>query len=133
MRLSPPFRAVAAALGLLASSLAHADLFVISNEAVQIEPGDVRSIYRGEKLFDGATKLVPVDNGPAQEAFLSHVMRMDAPRYNTIWTKKSFREGLIPPPVKSGDLEVIEFVRKTPGAVGYVASPPSGVTVVNRY
>ena len=38
-----------------------------------------------------------------------------------------------PPPVKSGDAEVLDFVRKTPGAVGYVGSAPSGVTVIQKY
>jgi hypothetical protein len=50
-----------------------------------------------------------------------------------VWTKKSFREGINPPPVKSGDTEVADFVKKTPGAVGYVSSQPSGVNVIHKY
>lgn len=123
---------IAATLGLF-STLSHADIFVISNPSTQIAAGEVKDVFTGEKQFAGSTKLIPVDNGPAQEAFLSSALKMEASRYNTIWTKKSFREGLNPPSVKSGDTEVADFVRKTPGAVGYVTSQPSGVTVVHKY
>ncbi len=122
----------AAALALACAS-AHADVFVISNPGTQIAAGEVKEVFTGEKQFAGPTKLIPVDNGPAQEAFLSAVLRMEGSRYNTIWTKKSFREGLNPPAVKSGDTEVADFVRRTPGAVGYVTSQPNGVNVVHKY
>jgi ABC-type phosphate transport system substrate-binding protein len=117
----------------LAAVPAHADLFVISNTATAIAGGDVKDVFTGEKQFAGSTKLIPVDNAPAQDSFLSHALKMDAARYNTIWTKKSFREALNPPSVKAGDAEVMDFVRKTPGAVGYVSSQPSGVNVVIKY
>jgi hypothetical protein len=57
-------------------------------------------------------------------------MHMDAAKYNGIWTKKSFRDGLTPPAVKSGDAEVIEFVKRTSGAIGYASSAPAGVKVI---
>jgi len=127
-------RILAATIGLAGSAVAHADLFVIANPATQITASEIKEIFTGEKQIAGSVKLVPVDNGPVQEAFLDTALRMDAPRYNTIWTKKSFREGIIPPTVKSGDNDVIEFVRRTPGAVGYISSnPPNGVTVVRKY
>lgn len=114
-------------------TFAVAEVFVISNSATQIAPGEIKEVFTGDKQFAGSTKLVPVDNGPAQDEFLSSALKMDVSRYNTIWTKKSFREGLNAPPVKSGDNEVVEYVRKTPGAVGYVKSAPSGVTVVQKF
>ena len=124
-------RTVAAA-SLLAAGAAHAELYVIANPATQVSPGDIRDIFVGNKQFSGGTKLVPIDNGPVQEVFLATTLKMEATRYNTIWTKKSFREGMIPPTVKSGDLDVLEFVKKTPGAIGYVSSPPpTSVTIVH--
>lgn len=117
----------------MGSAAAHADLFVIANAGTQVAAGEIKEIFTGEKQFAGAVKLVPVDNGPAQESFLSNAMRMDAARYNTIWTKKSFREGLVPPSVKAGDSEVIEFVRRTPGAIGYTTVQPNGVNIVRKY
>ncbi|HEY6898165.1 MAG TPA: phosphate ABC transporter substrate-binding protein [Rhodocyclaceae bacterium] len=117
----------------LVSTLAFADVYVISNSGAQLAPTDVRDVFIGEKQFAGSVKLIPVDNGALQEKFLDAVMKMDASRYSTVWTKKSFREGINPPPVKSGDAEVTDFVKKTPGAVGYVSSQPSGVNVIHKY
>lgn len=119
--------------GILLSGAAVADVVVIANPGTQVSAADVADIFLGEKQFAGSLKLVPVDNGPQQEAFLSKVLKLDGGKYNSKWAKKSFREGLNPPAVKSGDLEVAEYVKRTPGAVGYVASAPAGVTVVQKY
>lgn len=122
------------AFGIAASGLAHADdLFIIANSATPIAAGDIKDVFTGEKQFAGSAKLIPVDNGPAQEAFLATALGMGAARYNTIWTKKAFREGVIPPSVKAGDNEVLDFVSKTSGAVGYVRSEPRGVAIIKKY
>lgn len=116
----------------LASMPAGAELYIVANPGTPVSAADIKDIFTGQKQFSGPVKLTPVDNAAAQEAFLASALRMEAGRYNTIWTKKSFREGLNPPYVKTGDAEVIEFVRKTPGGIGYVSSaPPGSVTIVN--
>lgn len=116
------------------SMLAQAQsVVVIANSGTPVAAADVVEIFLGEKQFVGSTKIVPVDNGPMQDAFLSKVLSLDSGKYNAKWAKKSFREGLNPPAVKSGDLEVVEYVKRTPGAVGYVGSSPAGVTVVHKY
>lgn len=121
------------AAAILCTNVAFADVFVITHSSVQISGNDVREIFVGDKQFAGSVKLIPVDNGPSQEQFLSKVLKMDGAKYNSTWTKKSFREGLNPPAVKSGDAEVVDYVKKTPGAVGYVGSAPAGVTVVQKF
>lgn len=106
------------------------DIIVISNSGVSLSASDVRDIFLGEKQFAGNTKLVVIDNAALQDGFLDKYIHMDLNKYNSIWTKKSFRDGLNPPAVKSGDAEVIEFVKRTPGAIGYVSHPASGVNTV---
>lgn len=108
-------------------------LVLVANSGVQISASDVADVFLGEKQFAGAAKLVPVDNGPVQELFLRQVLNMNGVTYYTKWAKKSFRDGISPPSVRSGDAEVIEFVKHTPGAVGYVTNVPAGVTVIRRY
>jgi ABC-type phosphate transport system substrate-binding protein len=121
----------AAAFLLLASQFANAaGVVVIANSDTSVSSDDVRDIFLGEKQFAGSTKLIVIDNAALQNSFLSQVMHMDAAKYNGIWTKKSFRDGLTPPAVKSGDAEVIEFIKRTPGAIGYVSSTPAGVKVI---
>ena len=104
---------------------------VITHPGVSIAADDVRDVFLGEKQVAGGVKLVPVDNAAEQAAFLAQVIKLDASKYATAWTKKSFRDGLNPPAVKSSDAEVIDFVKRTPGAVSYVgAAPGAGVNIV---
>jgi hypothetical protein len=110
-----------------------ADLYVIANSGVNLTAADAREVFLGEKQFSGSIKLVPVDNAAVQEAFLAKVIKMDSAKYASSWTKKSFRDGLTPPALKSSDVEVIEFVKRTPGAVGYVSTSPSNVSVIQKF
>ena len=121
-------------IGLTAQALAE-DIYVIAHPAAGVTAADVREIFLGEKQFAGSVKIIPVDNTAIQEVFLSKVMKMDAAKYSTTWTKKAFRDGLSPPAPKSGgDADVTNYVKSTPGAVGYVTTKPGGgVAVVEKY
>ena len=120
------------ALALPSASLA--DVYVIANPAATVSAGDIKDIYLGEKQMSGSTKLVPVDNSAAQSEFLSKVLELDTGKYDSLWTKKSFRDGVNPPAVKSSDAEVISAVKANPGGIGYVSSaPPAGVTVIKKF
>ena len=117
-----------------ACAVAHAaDLYVICNARAQLTAGDVRDLFLGEKQFAGAVKLVPVDNSAAQIMFLEKLLKMNAAKYSTTWIKKSFRDGINPPLVTGSDAEALAYVRRTPGACSYVATPtPADVVVVSR-
>jgi len=106
------------------------DIVVITNSGVTISTVEIKDVFLGEKQFAGSTKLVVIDNKSVQEKFLSKFLGFDIAKYNSIWTKKSFRDGLNPPSTKQNDSEVIEFVKQTPGAVGYVSTSPEGVNIV---
>jgi hypothetical protein len=124
---------VLAAASLVTLAARAGDLYVISNSGTTVSASDVREIYLGEKQIAGGVKLVPVDNAAAQDQFLAKVMKMEAAKYTASWTKKSFRDGVSPPPVKGSDAETIEFVKGTAGAVGYVGTSPGGVNVVGKF
>jgi len=61
------------------------------------------------------------------------VLQTDVAKDSARWTKKAFREGLVAPAVKGSDAPVTAFVKATPGAVGCVAGPSSGVKVLQTY
>jgi len=126
-------RYVLALLVLHAGAPALAQHFVITHPGTTLGAPEVRDAFLGEKQFANGVKLVPVDSIPLQEEFLGRMLNIDRTRYNAIWTKKAFRDGLVQPPQKSGDNEVLDFVRRTPGAVGYVGTQPTGVNVVQKY
>jgi hypothetical protein len=115
----------------IASPRASAQVVAITNPSVTLTADDLRDVFLGEKQLAGSTKLVPVDNASTQDLFLAKVIKLDATKYTNAWTKKSFRDGLTPPAIKATDAEVIDFVKRTSGAVGYVKSAPSaGVNTI---
>lgn len=118
--------------GSLGAALAG-DVLVIANTGTSLSPSEVKEVFLGEKQFAGTVKLVPVDNAAIQPDFLAKVMNMDAAKYSGAWTKKSFRDGVNAPAVKSGDLEVMEFVKRTPEAIGYVSAGATGVSVIGKF
>ena len=110
------------------------EVYVIAHPSVALSQAELRDMYLGEKQFAGSLKLVPVDNPVIQGYFLEKAILMDASKYALLWTKKGFRGGLSSPLVKTGDAEVISLVKTTPGAVGYVSTPPPpGVTQLFKY
>lgn len=130
-RLRPAVRAALALATAFAAAGASAQT-VITNSGFTATAADVHDIYVGDKQYAGSTRVVAVDNASAQKAFLEHVLKLEPGKYNSIWAKKSFREGLNAPLTKSTDSEVVDFVKKTPGAIGYIgdASKAVGVNVV---
>ena len=126
--------AACAAVFVATAGVAQAQsVVVICNPGTTLAAGDVNDVFLGEKQMAGATKLTPVDNGALQEAFVSKLLGMDVAKYKAAWAKKAFRDGLTAPSVKGGDADVVDFVKKTPGAVGYVQTAPAGVTVIKQY
>lgn len=107
-------------------------IVIIANTAVTISADEVADVYTGEKQFSGSIRLVPVDNAVLQVDFLSGILGMDTVKYNRIWTRRLFRDGLPQPAMKSSDAEVTAYVKRTPGAIGYVSSVSPGVKVISR-
>jgi hypothetical protein len=123
----------AAALAAAFCAPAAADLYVVANAGLSLSAEDVRDAYLGDKQIAGGTKLVPLDNAAQQKEFLERALKLDGAKYNAIWIKKGFRDGLNAPAVKAGDAEVIAAVRGTPGGVGYVSAPPKDLKVIAKY
>jgi len=121
------------AVAVLAPAARAGELYVFCNSGVSLQAGDLRDVFMGEKQFAGTVKLQPADNSASQAAFLDKVLKMDAGKYATTWTKKSFRDGVNPPPTKGTDAEAVEYAKRTPGGCSYSGSEPGGgVTVVAK-
>lgn len=127
-------RTLAAAAITLAAWSAHAgDLYVVSGAAVNLSADEVREVFLGDKQFAGSVKLSPVENSALQADFQSRVLKVDAARYASIWSKKGFRDGLTPPPARGGDADVLASIKANPGTVGYVSKPSADVKIIARY
>lgn len=106
---------------------------VIAHPSVELTADQVRDLFLGEIQYSGNLRLVPVDNRELQSEFLSRVLQTDERKYTARWTRKTYREGVAAPDIRAGDAEVAAFVRRTPGAVGYVANPSQGVKVLQAF
>ena len=110
------------------------DLYVVCNAGVVLHGGDVRDLFIGEKSFADRTRLTPADNLATQAAFLDRVLKLNASKYASLWTKKAFRDGSNPPLLKNNDAEALAFVLQTPGGCSYVGTPPpASVAVIAKY
>ena len=92
----------------------------------------VTSISRAElsKIFlkrlrtwSDRTPAVPVDqvpHSPVRDEFTRWIHRRSVVNVEVYWKRLIFSGRAVPPLEIATDAEVIEFVRSTPGAVGYV-------------
>lgn len=123
----------AAVLALAGGAARAGDLYVVAHPSVNLSADEVREVFLGDKQFAGSVKLAPVENASLQADFQSRVLKVDAARYASVWSKKGFREGLTPPPVRATDADVINGIKANPGTVGYVAKPTADVKVIQKY
>ncbi len=83
------------------------------------------------------TAVAPVDqsaNSTVRGRFSKDVLGQSYGSVQQYWQQRIFSGREIPPPVKSSDEAVIDFVQAHPGAIGYasgVASLPSGVKALS--
>ena len=111
-----------------------ADVTIITNNEIDVSKDDIDDIFSGDKLTVGAIKLNLVENRAIIDEFCKKVMKMDSSKYMSQWAKKSFRDGVSIPKMKNSDTEVLDYVKSTPGGVGYISGgAPAGVKAVAKY
>jgi ABC-type phosphate transport system substrate-binding protein len=94
-------------------------------QGTQIRRAILSSIFLGDvkRWGDGRT-VHPVDrslNSPLREHFTRQVLTVPPDSLQYYWNGKIMK-GALPPPVKQTDEEVLEYVAKTQGAIGYVSA-----------
>lgn len=129
---------LAGLLMILSVSVSFGQNVVIINSghgATSISGSDLANIYLGRSSSLAGSKVVPVDqkntSGPGV-AFLEKVLKLSASDYQNRWVEKMLSGEANPPVVKGSDADVIEFVKATPGGIGYVSASAdlSGVKVL---
>jgi len=125
--------AFALALGPVAAGVADAaDAFVVivhpSVTGASIRRADLGAVFLKKALrwSGGGGLAVPVDQSgtsPVRIAFSEGVLRQPVAQVVQYWQKQMFSAARTsPPPVKATDADVIAFVAKNAGAVGYVTA-----------
>ena len=91
----------------------------------QIPRAALTSIFlkQAPKWGDG-TAVRPVDQSVrslVRKSFSGDVLQQGIVEVQVYWQRK-MSAGVVPPPVKTSDEEIVSFVASTPGAIGYVSA-----------
>ena len=91
----------------------------------QIPRSALTSIFlkQAPRWGDG-TLVLPVDQSVrslVRKSFSGDVLQQGIVEVQVYWQRK-MTAGVVPPPVKTSDEEIVSFVASTPGAIGYVSA-----------
>ena len=115
---------------LLGASAVAGDVKVIANPSVKVESlsaRELKSLYLGEKSSINGTHVEPVieRRGPAHEAFLRDYLGQTDDQLQKYYEALVFTGRGSMPKTVSSDAEVVAYVAKTRGAIGYVGTGAS--------
>jgi GrpB-like predicted nucleotidyltransferase (UPF0157 family) len=115
-----------AAAGLAVNARAASDIVVIGAEGLPpIDAALVHRLYMGRAIeIAGAPVTVAqlTAGSPVRARFLSDWLQSDEERYRAYWTVRRHIGKGAPPQEIDSEARMIEFVQRTPGAVGYVSA-----------
>jgi hypothetical protein len=107
---------------------AHAaDVKVIANNSVaasSVSAGDLKDVFLLDKDSLGGSHVDPVlsKGGPAHEAFIKEYLGKNDSALQAFYRSLVFTGKASMPKSLASDAEVVAYVAKTKGAVGYVGS-----------
>ncbi len=103
-----------------------------SNPARSLRSAYVSELFLGKiRRWDHGEAVAPVDQSArsaARAGFSKSVHRKSVGAVKSYWQQQIFSGRGVPPPELHSDSEVIAYVRRNPGAIGYV----SGSASLNR-
>jgi ABC-type phosphate transport system substrate-binding protein len=113
---------------------------VIVNSSTDISSLSKREVSRlflkKVKTWDNDLKVSPVDLSSKDEArqmFSKEIHGKSVSAIEAYWQQRVFSGRDVPPPERSSDASVVDFVRHNPGAIGYVSETADvrGVRVID--
>ena len=130
MKSTKYFLATAAILFIASLSARAADVKVIANNSVSISSvslDDLKDVFLENKDSLGGSHVEPVllKGGPAHEAFLKEFLGKNDSVLQTYYRSLVFSGKGDMPKALASDADVVAYVAKTKGAIGYVSSGAS--------
>ncbi len=121
------------------ADVAGADLLVIVNDGVtetELDRVTLQAIFLGKRTqWETGASIVPVNlkKGPAHQEFLKVIVKRTPAQYKSFWKRAIFTGTGMPPKSFATEEEIVEFVRTSQGAVGYIdaSTPREGVKVLS--
>ena len=123
----------------VSTQAAGAELMVIANSDVAASEVDrviLQAIFLGKKTqWEDGGGIVPVNlkKGPTYQEFLKVIVKRTPAQYRSFWRRAIFTGTGSPPKSFAVEEKIVEFVRASPGAVGYIdtSTPHEGVKVLS--
>ena len=112
--------------------IVHQDSPVTSLAKKQVS----KYLLKKTSKWDDGARVLPVDlggKGAVREAFSKAIHGRSVASIQRYWQRQIFTGAGVPPPELGSDREVVAFVSKNAGAIGYVAAAAAatGVKVVD--
>jgi len=96
------------------------------NSVASVSKDELSKIFlKRLRTWSDRTPAIPVDqvpDSPARREFTRFVHRRRVVNVEVYWKRMIFSGRAVPPKEVADDEAVLQFVRNTPGAVGYVSS-----------
>lgn len=115
---------------------ALADLYIVVNADNSIDALSVDQVERifmlKTRRFENDVNIEPLaqpEGSRARDIFNSKVLKRNEQQLKYYWSRKMFSGGDRPPPIASGDSEIIEIIADKPGGIGYMLKPPKNEKV----
>lgn len=107
-----------------------ADIAVVTHPGSPLEavsPRQISDLYMGRthSIGSGEQKIIVVifehpNDSPLRETFFRNINGMDIRKVNAYWARLRFSGEVLPPRSLRDSQEVINAIRRTPNAVGYI-------------
>ena len=134
-----PVLATLAVLALTAAEARAAEFKLVANPDVSVDSLSVsacsRIFLKKQQRWADGTPVVPVDlasASPLRSSFSRQVHKRPTSAIEAYWQRLLFTGQGVPPVTLTSDAEVVSYVKKNPGAIGYVTTdaPATGLKVV---
>ncbi|MGE0087657.1 MAG: substrate-binding domain-containing protein [Desulfococcaceae bacterium] len=110
------------------SSLSYAEILIISNTDVpetNLSSQEIQEIFLGKRVQwsdNSRIRFVTVGDNEVHSMFLKQYVRLSEADWKIYWKRMVFTGRGLPPETIATEAELIAFVSKTKGALGYVSS-----------
>ena len=107
---------------------AQDNYIIVANKSVQdqfLSRSTLENIFLGKKSrWNDGIQIVPVTlkEGAAHESFINEVIHKSVNAYMNYWRKMIFTGKGVMPIAFENDIEVMNYINRTEGAIGYISS-----------
>ncbi|CBL44619.1 Hypothetical protein HDN1F_10360 [gamma proteobacterium HdN1] len=122
----PLFYAGAGLFSMVAPSIAHAEIAIITHPSASLDAAskeEVARIYLGKSTQIQGTKLTPIDlieGNKTRDAFYLKTTGKSPAQVNSYWSAQIFSGKGQPPETAVDDIEMVQTISSNSGQIGYV-------------